>query len=189
MQFYRKHFGELACMGPNGLTRAGPRHIWQLINSSSSSSSSSSTVYCLLAFILRGSVHPFSNLLILENEKIQYTHWRFHRSAMLSDHKFPVILNLSTDRKVFLATWKDIPAENEVQNQISNVTYSSGRFSLLVLLGGILRSLFIKIWEMRLGRYSMWWILAISVKIPGGVLPVTGHTRRLRPKGVPSFSF
>lgn len=25
-----------------------------------------------------------------------------------------------------MATWKDIPAGNEVQNQISNVTYSSG---------------------------------------------------------------
>ena len=31
------------------------------------------------------------------------------------------------DRKVFLATWKDIPAANEVQNQISDVSFSSGR--------------------------------------------------------------
>jgi len=30
------------------------------------------------------------------------------------------------DRKVFLATWKDIPAANEVQNQISDVNFSSG---------------------------------------------------------------
>lgn len=29
------------------------------------------------------------------------------------------------DRKVFLATWKDIPAANEVQNQITDVNYSS----------------------------------------------------------------
>ncbi|XP_078362245.1 AP-1 complex subunit beta-1-like [Oculina patagonica] len=29
------------------------------------------------------------------------------------------------DRKVFLATWKDIPAANEVQNQIANVSLSS----------------------------------------------------------------
>lgn len=29
------------------------------------------------------------------------------------------------DRKVFLATWKDIPAANEVQNQISDVNFSS----------------------------------------------------------------
>lgn len=29
------------------------------------------------------------------------------------------------DRKVFLATWKDIPAENEVQNQVSNIMFSS----------------------------------------------------------------
>lgn len=29
------------------------------------------------------------------------------------------------DRKVFLATWKDIPAGNEVQNQITNVNFSS----------------------------------------------------------------
>ena len=40
------------------------------------------------------------------------------------------------DRKVFLATWKDIPAENEVQNQISNVTYSSGRTLLTSLVQG-----------------------------------------------------
>lgn len=33
----------------------------------------------------------------------------------------------SLDRKVFLATWKDIPAANEVQSQITNVSYSSGK--------------------------------------------------------------
>lgn len=29
------------------------------------------------------------------------------------------------DRKVFLATWKDVPAANEVQNQIANVNFTS----------------------------------------------------------------
>ena len=28
---------------------------------------------------------------------------------------------------MFLATWKDIPAANEVQNQIGDVPYSSGK--------------------------------------------------------------
>ena len=37
-----------------------------------------------------------------------------------------LVLFLS-DRKVFLATWKDIPAGNEVQNQITNVNFSSGK--------------------------------------------------------------
>lgn len=30
------------------------------------------------------------------------------------------------DRKVFLATWKEIPSDREVQTQIHNVTMSSG---------------------------------------------------------------
>lgn len=37
-----------------------------------------------------------------------------------------------SDRKVFLATWKDVPAANEVQNQIANVNFTSGKTSFLL---------------------------------------------------------
>lgn len=43
-----------------------------------------------------------------------------------------LVLFLS-DRKVFLATWKDIPAGNEVQNQITNVNFSSGKIVICAL--------------------------------------------------------
>ncbi|KAH3883522.1 hypothetical protein DPMN_007518 [Dreissena polymorpha] len=31
------------------------------------------------------------------------------------------------DKKVFLATWKDIPSQNEVQYTINNVQHNAGR--------------------------------------------------------------
>ena len=33
------------------------------------------------------------------------------------------------DKRVFLATWKDIPVQNEVQYEISNVQHNAGLFS------------------------------------------------------------
>ena len=48
----------------------------------------------------------------------------FHFSKkIVADSNFLFLV----DRKVFLATWKDIPAENEVQNQVSNIMFSSGK--------------------------------------------------------------
>lgn len=32
------------------------------------------------------------------------------------------------EKRVFLATWKDIPAQNEVQTTIANVDHSGGKF-------------------------------------------------------------
>ena len=31
------------------------------------------------------------------------------------------------EKRVFLATWKDIPSQNEVQHQISNIQHSAGK--------------------------------------------------------------
>ena len=33
------------------------------------------------------------------------------------------------DKRVFLATWKDIPAQNEVQHTINNVQHNAGKSS------------------------------------------------------------
>ena len=35
------------------------------------------------------------------------------------------------EKKVFLATWKDIPAQNEIQFTIEGTNCNSGKFSLL----------------------------------------------------------
>ena len=40
---------------------------------------------------------------------------------------FCFVFCLSVDRKVFLATWKDIPTDNEVQTAIYDVTLTSGK--------------------------------------------------------------
>lgn len=37
------------------------------------------------------------------------------------------------EKRVFLATWKDIPAQNEVQYTISNVEHNAGRFVYCIL--------------------------------------------------------
>lgn len=34
------------------------------------------------------------------------------------------------EKRVFLATWKDIPAQNEVQHEICNVQHNAGTDSL-----------------------------------------------------------
>jgi len=34
------------------------------------------------------------------------------------------------DKRVFLQTWKDIPTQNEVQYNLNNVPFSSGKLSL-----------------------------------------------------------
>lgn len=34
------------------------------------------------------------------------------------------------EKRVFLATWKDIPAQNEVQHEICNVQHNAGTGSL-----------------------------------------------------------
>jgi len=36
------------------------------------------------------------------------------------------------DKRVFLATWKDIPVQNEVQYELSNVQHNAGLFSNLL---------------------------------------------------------
>ena len=33
------------------------------------------------------------------------------------------------DKRVFLATWKDIPVQNEVQYELSNVQHNAGLFN------------------------------------------------------------
>ena len=36
------------------------------------------------------------------------------------------------DKRVFLATWKDIPVQNEVQYELSNVQHNAGLFDDLL---------------------------------------------------------
>ena len=37
------------------------------------------------------------------------------------------------DKRVFLATWKDIPAANEVQYEIKDVQHSSGQYMMYLI--------------------------------------------------------
>ena len=37
------------------------------------------------------------------------------------------------DKRVFLATWKDIPSQNEVQFTINNVQHNGGRYKYLLI--------------------------------------------------------
>ena len=34
------------------------------------------------------------------------------------------------DKRVFLATWKDIPSQNEVQSEIKDVQHNAGKYSV-----------------------------------------------------------
>jgi len=36
------------------------------------------------------------------------------------------------DKRVFLATWKDIPVQNEVQYELSNVQHNAGRSAWII---------------------------------------------------------
>lgn len=38
------------------------------------------------------------------------------------------------DKRVFLTTWKDIPAENEVQFTLKNVLCNTGRIYIVIFL-------------------------------------------------------
>ena len=37
------------------------------------------------------------------------------------------------EKRVFLATWKDIPAQNEVQSTVTNVDHSGGKLCCIVV--------------------------------------------------------
>ena len=49
----------------------------------------------------------------------------FYLSAMIPMHVL-FVEDGEMDKRVFLATWKDIPAANEVQYEITDVQHSSG---------------------------------------------------------------
>ena len=57
-----------------------------------------------------------------DRSRSKFSYFHFSKK-IVADSNFLFL----ADRKVFLATWKDIPAENEVQNQVSNIMFSSGK--------------------------------------------------------------
>ena len=56
-----------------------------------------------------------------------YPDYWVYRFTYPSSSSSCIFLYPYVDCKVFLGTWKDIPAANEVQNQITDVNYSSNR--------------------------------------------------------------
>ena len=51
----------------------------------------------------------------------------FYFSATVPIHVF-FVDDGEMEKRVFLATWKDIPAQNEVQYTITNVEHNAGEF-------------------------------------------------------------
>lgn len=55
------------------------------------------------------------------------------------------------EKRVFLATWKDIPAQNEVQHEICNVQHNAGTDSLLF---AITKTLHIEVYAVHTCKFS-----------------------------------
>lgn len=75
-------------------------------------------------------MEPLTNLQVAVKNNIDV----FYFATIIPMHVF-FMEDGNMEKKVFLATWKDIPAQNEVQFTLQNCECNAGKFTELILPG------------------------------------------------------
>jgi hypothetical protein len=70
---------------------------------------------------------PLTNLQVAMKNNVDV----FYYACVVPIHVF-FIENGQMEKKVFLATWKDIPSQNEVQYTLENIECNAGKFNRLL---------------------------------------------------------